>query len=96
MRLALLITLPWLLLASGITLALFGFDKRAATLGRRRIRERTLLLWALVGGWPGALIGQRVFRHKTIDRWFRAGLWTAIAGNLLVLGAVGWMVWKIR
>jgi uncharacterized membrane protein YsdA (DUF1294 family) len=95
MLLPLLIALAWLLIASIITLALFGIDKRAATLGRRRIRERTLNLWALAGGWPGALLGQRFFRHKTIDRWFRVALWAAIAGNLLALGVILWACWNL-
>jgi uncharacterized membrane protein YsdA (DUF1294 family) len=43
----------------------YGWDKRRAANGGRRVPESTLQLLAFFGGWPGALIGQRHFRHKT-------------------------------
>ncbi len=43
----------------------YGMDKRRARNGGRRVSEHTLQLMAFLGGWPGALIGQRFFRHKT-------------------------------
>jgi len=51
-------------LVSVITFTAYGIDKRRAVLGERRIRERTLHLLELAGGWPGALAGQMLFRHK--------------------------------
>lgn len=58
-------------LASLITFAAYGLDKRAARLGRCRIPERRLHLFELLGGWPGAWLAQRTFRHKTFDPAFR-------------------------
>ena len=55
---------------SVISFFIFGVDKRRAGLGLWRVRERTLLLCALLGA-PGALIGMRVFRHKTRKPLFR-------------------------
>jgi uncharacterized membrane protein YsdA (DUF1294 family) len=42
-----------------------GIDKFLTVQGSRRIRERTLLLIALVGGFIGIWAGMLVFRHKT-------------------------------
>lgn len=43
----------------------YGWDKGLAANGSRRVPEQTLHTLALLGGWPGALVGQRYFRHKT-------------------------------
>ena len=52
------------MLASAVSFALYGQDKRAAQRKQWRIPERTLQLLAFAGGWPGALLGQALFRHK--------------------------------
>ena len=57
--------LGWILIASLIAFVAHGRDKRAARLGRRRTPERTLHLFELIGGWPGALVAMIVFHHKT-------------------------------
>ena len=64
----------YFLLASLTAFCLMGWDKRQAVKHRRRVRERTLFLSALLGGCPGALLGMWVFRHKTRHWYFRCGL----------------------
>jgi len=66
-------------------MGMMGADKRRARLGRRRISERRLLLWALLGGAAGGWIGMRLFRHKTKYRMFAVGLpvMTVLHGVLL-------------
>lgn len=75
------------LLASLAAVLLYGVDKSAARRDRRRIRESTLHLVALAGGWPGALLARRAFRHKTRKQPFGIILWGCVAAN------VGLMAW---
>lgn len=49
-----------------IAFLLFGADKSFALSGRRRVKDKTLLLLALLGGSVGAYIGKVHFYHKTI------------------------------
>ena len=53
------------LAASTASVVAYGVDKSAARQGRPRVCERTLHLLAVIGGWPGALVAQRLFRHKS-------------------------------
>jgi uncharacterized membrane protein YsdA (DUF1294 family) len=71
-----------------VTYVTYGFDKRRAQRGGRRVPENTLHLMALFGGWPGALLGQRSFRHKTQKLVFRAVFWLCLILHLTVVGAV--------
>lgn len=61
----------WLLLINVLTLAMYGADKMAARRAMRRVPEATLLVFGLIGGWPGAIIGQQLFRHKTQKQPFK-------------------------
>ncbi len=54
----------------------------------RRVPEKTLHLLALFGGWPGALMGQRVFRHKTQKFGFRIVFWLCVTLHLTVVGGI--------
>ena len=70
------------LIASAICYVLYAIDKSAAVAGRRRTPERTLHFWALVGGWPGALLAQHALRHKSVKAGFRAVFRVTVAANL--------------
>ncbi|MHC4691865.1 MAG: DUF1294 domain-containing protein [Planctomycetota bacterium] len=48
-----------------VTLLFYGYDKYQAGNNGFRIPEIVLHLLALIGGSPGALLGQILFRHKT-------------------------------
>ena len=78
-------------LLSTITFVVYGFDKLAAERGGKRVRERTLHLLALCGGWPGALAGQWLFRHKTRNRTFQVNFWLTVLMNIALL--MGWHLW---
>jgi uncharacterized membrane protein YsdA (DUF1294 family) len=50
------------------------------------VPESTLHLMELLGGWPGALAGQRVFRHKSRKRSYRITLWLIVVLHVLAVG----------
>lgn len=67
---------------------LYGRDKSAAQTGKWRIRESSLHLVGLLGGWPGALLAQRFFHHKTRKTSFQVLFWLTVVGNCAVLGCL--------
>lgn len=71
--------------ASAAAFIAYGVDKSAAQSGRWRTPERTLHVLSLIGGWPGALIAQRVFRHKSRKQSFRTAFYVTIAVNCLAV-----------
>ena len=75
---------------SQVCLIAYGWDKRQAKNGGRRVSERTLHLLAFLGGWPGALLGQRLFRHKTVKVKFRIVFWLVLVLHVTIVGAVAY------
>ncbi len=72
-------------LISLLSYAMYAADKRAAQQGRRRVPERTLHLFALLGGWPGALLAQRRLRHKTAKPRFLIVFWLTVLGHVAIV-----------
>lgn len=66
--------LIWMVVLSALAFALYGWDKAAAKLRRRRIPEAALLGCALLGGGAGAALGMALFHHKTRKGAFRYGV----------------------
>ncbi|WP_164102432.1 DUF1294 domain-containing protein [Candidatus Laterigemmans baculatus] len=79
-------------MSSCVSFVAYGFDKRRATRGGRRIPERTLHLLALAGGWPGALWGQRHFRHKTRKVRFLVVFWLAALLHVAAVAALAYAI----
>ena len=77
-------------LASVVAFLFYGLDKRAATRGGWRTSEARLHLFELLGGWPGALLAQRVFRHKTRKVEFQMVFYMAVIANV---AALGWLLY---
>lgn len=69
--------------------AAFAWDKHLARRGQRRVRERTLLILAGLGGSIGALVARRRFRHKTHKQPFGARLFVIVGLQVATLAAVG-------
>jgi len=83
--------IPALYIAASVAAGVaYAIDKSAAQSGAWRTRERTLHVLALLGGWPGALVAQRVLRHKSTKRSFQFAFWVTVALNC---GALVWF-WR--
>lgn len=76
------------LVASVVTFSAYAFDKSAALRNQWRTKEYTLHLFALLGGWPGALTAQRLLRHKSTKASFQKIFWITVVLNC---GALGWL-----
>ncbi len=63
--------------------AAYAADKAAATAGRWRVSEGTLLALGLAGGWPGAIVAQQALRHKSSKASFRARFWCSVVANVV-------------
>ena len=55
---------------SAVTFFVYAHDKLQAKKGKWRVKEKTLLLLALLMGAPGALIAMFTLRHKTLKAKF--------------------------
>jgi uncharacterized membrane protein YsdA (DUF1294 family) len=73
------------LVMSLVTFLLYAFDKAAAMNRRWRTSENTLLLAGLAGGWPGALVAQRMFRHKSRKPSFQTAFWFTVLASCAML-----------
>lgn len=78
----------YLALVNFVTFLRFRHDKRRAVAGGRRVREADLLLLALIGGSPAALLARRLFRHKTRKQPFSTLLLLIVAIQAGAL--IGW------
>jgi uncharacterized membrane protein YsdA (DUF1294 family)/cold shock CspA family protein len=72
--------------ASAFAFIAYALDKSAAQNNQWRIKESTLHTVALAGGWPGAILAQRVLRHKSKKESFQAAFRFTVAVNCGVLG----------
>lgn len=90
---------PWVgmvyLGMSLVALLVYADDKDAARTRRWRASENKLLTIGLLGGWPGALIAQRLLRHKTRKAAFQWPFWLSVAVNVaafvIAFSPAGWL-----
>lgn len=74
--------------ASLVAVLAYALDKSAARNGQWRTKESTLHLIGLAGGWPGALVAQRLLRHKSRKPSFQIVFWATV---ILNCGALAWL-----
>ena len=77
------------LAVSMLALIVYALDKSAARNNAWRTRESTLHLLGLSGGWPGALLAQRLLRHKSKKETFQVTFWLTV---MLNCGAFAWLL----
>lgn len=77
----------WMVLASIFAFLLYNIDKKKAKKGDQRIKEKTLLSIACMGGAVGSLFGRIVAHHKTDKLYF-----SFIINISLVLQAAGFII----
>jgi uncharacterized membrane protein YsdA (DUF1294 family) len=63
------------LVMSLVTFLAYARDKTKAINNEWRTKESTLHLLELLGGWPGALITQKMIRHKNKKLSFQVAFW---------------------
>jgi uncharacterized membrane protein YsdA (DUF1294 family)/cold shock CspA family protein len=82
--------LPLAFLLNLVTFYTYWQDKHAARQGAWRIREDTLHLLGLAGGWPGAWFSHQILRHKSSKQAFRVVYWATAILNTAAL--LAWVV----
>ncbi|MCM3716004.1 DUF1294 domain-containing protein [Alkalihalobacillus oceani] len=78
----------YLLIVNVLSFIVVGADKQKARKRQRRISERTLFLWAIIGGSVGSYIGMRCFHHKTKHKRFMIGVPLIIVIQVLALAFI--------
>ena len=73
---------------SVVTFLIYGWDKRQASKSGPRTPATRLHGLAFLGGWPGAILGQRFFRHKTQKLGFKLANWFVVAIHLISVAFV--------
>jgi len=82
--------LIFLLLINIATFLYYGYDKRQAKKDRWRIPEKRLHTLSLLGGWPAALVAQKLFRHKSAKTSFQVFFWLTVFLNVACLILLWW------
>ncbi len=80
----------YLIVVNLLDFVLMWVDKGKAQRRRRRVPERTLFLFPLLGGALGGTAGMYAFRHKTRHWYFRLGFPALLVCQLLA----AWALWR--
>lgn len=71
-----------------IAFILIGCDKNLAQNNKRRISEKSLLTFVLIGGTIGSGLGMLTFRHKTAKRSYLLKFWFIVLIQIIVIFAL--------
>ncbi|EFA80638.1 hypothetical protein PPL_06221 [Heterostelium album PN500] len=73
---------------------LFYYDKQQAILHKWRVRESTLQLTALAGGWIGGMWAMQQFKHKRAKQSFKNVYFAAVGGNVGIIALGTFLFFK--
>ena len=73
------------ILASVVTFFIYAMDKIASKNSSHRTSEKTLHMLSFAGGWPGAIIAQKLLSHKSKKETFQNAFWITALLNLLTI-----------
>lgn len=65
-------------------------DKRKAARHKWRIPEKTLFLFAILGGSLGSILGMQIFRHKTKHWYFVVGMPAILVIQIILIYMFVW------
>ncbi len=85
--------LVFMAVMSAFLFVLMAVDKGRARRGAWRIPEKTLFVFALLGGAVGGTAGMFLFRHKTKHWYFRLGFPLLAAAQLALCA---WLYFKFK
>ena len=80
----------WCLVMSLVAFIAYWIDKSAAVRGDWRIKESTLHMFELLGGWPGAFLAQRMLHHKNRKVSYQVEFFILTVINVGVLAYIGY------
>ena len=66
-------------------------DKQKAKQGSRRIPEKTLFLFTLLGGGFGTIAGMYIFKHKTRKLYFTVGFPVILISEIILI--IYWLIY---
>ncbi len=64
----------YLIFINIFTFITFGIDKYKSIKNKYRVKEKTLFILSIIGGFVGAILAMKIFRHKTLKPSFKYGI----------------------
>mgnify|MGYP000654465107 CR=1 FL=1 len=83
MEMNMIIVAIYLIILNLLSFSAMLYDKRIAGKGKRRVSEKRLFLFGVLGGSLGIYIAMRAFRHKMKHLSFTLGIPLLISVNIV-------------
>lgn len=96
MRILAIALAVYLVVINIVTFIVYGVDKSKSKKNKWRISEKTLILFAVVGGSIGAILGMNIFNHKTKHLKFTVGVPVIFLLQLVIVNAFLSFLLKIK